>query len=107
MTSNLLWLEKSIQETDITDDLLFSTSFSHQMTPLHLAAETGRIKILRYFIDQGADINIQDDNGVSILWRTYQLVLLEYLIEFELASFPGRYCIHFSVFKLLKKIDKK
>ena len=36
------------------------------MIPLHLAAESGRIKILGYFIEQGADINIQDDNGVSI-----------------------------------------
>ena len=76
------------------------------MTPLHLAAETGRIKIIKYLVEQGADINIQDDNGVSIL-RPYTPVLLKYLIEFELASFPGRYCIHFSVFKLLKKIDKK
>ena len=64
------------------------------MTPLHLAAETGRIKIIKYLVEQGADINIQDDNGVSILWL-YIPVLLEYLIEFELASFPGRYCIHF------------
>ena len=37
----------------------------HQMTPLHLAAESGRIKILKYLIDQGIDINLQDDNGVT------------------------------------------
>ena len=36
------------------------------MTPLHLAAEGGRIKILGHFLGQGADINIQDDNGVII-----------------------------------------
>ena len=36
------------------------------MTPLHLAAESGRIKILNYLVDKGADINIQDDNGVII-----------------------------------------
>ena len=36
------------------------------MTPLHLAAEYGHIKILCYFIEQGADIHIQDDNGVII-----------------------------------------
>ena len=34
------------------------------MTPLHLAAESGRIKVLKYLIDQGTDINLQDDNGV-------------------------------------------
>ena len=39
----------------------------HQMTPLHLAAKIGRIKILDYIVKQGADINIQDDEGVNIL----------------------------------------
>ena len=36
------------------------------MTPLHLAAESGHIKVVDYLIDQGADINIQADNGVII-----------------------------------------
>ena len=36
------------------------------MTPLHLAAEIGRIKMLHYFIEEGADINIQDHKGVII-----------------------------------------
>ena len=36
------------------------------MTPLHLAAESSRIKIVDYLVDQGADVNIQDDNGVTI-----------------------------------------
>ena len=36
------------------------------MTPLHLAAESGHIKIVNYLVDKGADINIQDDNGVII-----------------------------------------
>ena len=58
--------------TGDTYGLLFSTSFSYQMTPLHLAAESGRIKILKHFVEQGADINIQDDNGVIICDHTYQ-----------------------------------
>ena len=36
------------------------------MTPLHLAAESGHIKIVGYLFDQGADINIQDEDGVII-----------------------------------------
>ena len=36
------------------------------MTPLYLAAEIGRIKMLCYILEQGADIDIQDDNGVII-----------------------------------------
>ena len=34
------------------------------MTPLHLAAESGRIEILNFLVGKGADINVQDDNGV-------------------------------------------
>ena len=36
------------------------------MTPLHLAAESGRVKIVNYLVEQGADINIQDDIGVNL-----------------------------------------
>ena len=42
------------------------------MTPLHLAAESGHIKIVDYLYDQGADINIQADNGVIICDYTFQ-----------------------------------
>ena len=36
------------------------------MTPLHVAAQKGdRISIVKYLVDQKADINIEDNNGVS------------------------------------------
>ena len=41
--------------------------FLHQITALHLAAESGRIKMVNYLVEQGADINIQDENGVIML----------------------------------------
>ena len=52
--------------------LLLCFPFLPQMTPLHLAAESGRIKILDYLVEQGVDINIQDDYGVIICEHTYQ-----------------------------------
>ena len=36
------------------------------MTPLHLAAESGHIKKMDYLFEKGADINIQDDEGVIL-----------------------------------------
>ena len=39
------------------------------MTPLHIAAESANIPIVKYFFNQGADINIQDDDGV--IWFDY------------------------------------
>ena len=56
------------------------------MTPLHLAAESGHYKILNYHVDQGADINIQDNDGVvtsialSILTLSLHYVLYTMLI---------------------------
>ena len=46
--------------------------FLHQRTLLHLAAETAHIKILDYLVEQGADLNNQDHNGVLICYHTYQ-----------------------------------
>ena len=36
----------------------------HQMTPLHLAVESNRIKTVKCLLDQGADFDLQDDNEV-------------------------------------------
>ena len=36
------------------------------MTPLHLAAKSGHVKIVNYLCDEGADINIQDNDGVNL-----------------------------------------
>ena len=56
------------------------------MTALHLAAESGRIEMVNCLFDRGADINIQDDKGVSLLADYFEL--------------DGRCCIHCS-FSLL------
>ena len=36
------------------------------MTALHLAAESGHIKKVNYLCEKGADINIQDNDGVIL-----------------------------------------
>ena len=36
------------------------------MTPLHVAVDRAYIGIVKYLVGRGADINIQDDNGVNI-----------------------------------------
>ena len=36
----------------------------YQMTPLHVAAERGYIKIVDYLVGKGADIDTQDEKGV-------------------------------------------
>ena len=61
--------------------LLLAVSLSlHQMTPLHMAAEKGELKIVEYLVgltDQEVDINIQDHYGVNICdYTNNRLVLL-------------------------------
>lgn len=48
----------------VKSSLLLQFVFLHQMTPLHVAAETGRCEILGHLIGNG-DINIKDEDGVS------------------------------------------
>ena len=38
----------------------------HQMTPLHMAAESGHIEIVEHFIGLNVDVNITDHKGVNI-----------------------------------------
>ena len=61
------------------------------MTPLHLAAEGNRIKMVECLLDQGADINIQDDSKVILHTN-----VVDYL------QLVGRCCIHCS-FTLLSE----
>ena len=49
------------------------------MTPLHVATQRGdRISIVNYLVDEGADINIKDNNGVSkmVIGYIYVTIIL-------------------------------
>ena len=38
----------------------------HQMTPLHLAVESNRFKMVECLLDQGANYDLQDDKEVIL-----------------------------------------
>ena len=48
----------------IVDHVMFVLS-THQMTPLHWAADGGQVHTVKYLIDKGAEVNSQDEWGVS------------------------------------------
>ena len=59
-----------ILETSASNDLISATqphSDQHGLTPLHTAAFFGREDILPYIIEQGADVNAQDEYGQTPL----------------------------------------
>ena len=58
----------------------------HQMTPLHVAAERGRFKIVKHFVSSGAEINAKDINGVKLMCLT-AVVTLNWNAIIEVFSF--------------------
>ena len=63
--------------TDLNDNLLWNIIISclilgkcfsslYQMTPLHWTAEKGCVGIVKYLVEQGANISIQDVERVSV-----------------------------------------
>ena len=59
--------------------LLLLFLFLHQMTPLHVAAEKGRFKVVECLVKEGADINTKDNAGVGI----FMTILLTVIILIE------------------------
>ena len=45
--------------------MIIFVSFCHQRTPLHKAAGSGKVDVVRYFMGKGADVNVKDKDGVS------------------------------------------
>ena len=37
-----------------------------QQAPLHAAVREGQMRQVKYLVEQGTDINIKDDHGVSV-----------------------------------------
>ena len=54
------------------------------MTPLHVAAEKGHFEeIVPYLVDKGTDIDVKDNNGVSLHYWGRSI-----LLEFKVTSTP-------------------
>ena len=49
----------------IANTSLKFVTFSHQQTPLHVAANNDRDYTVEFLVKKGADMNIKDKNGVS------------------------------------------
>ena len=68
----------------------------YQMTPLHLAVETNHIKMVECLLDQGADLDLQDDDKVILHTNVVDYILLAVPIVHFLCCLN----IRFSFFKL-------
>ena len=62
--------------------------YFHQRTPLHVAAEAGHVDTVEYLVNNGADINFKDDDGVNIIYccfilQSYWSVAMKYISIFH------------------------
>ena len=63
----------------------------YQWTPVYMAAEGGNIEIVRCLIDKGADINVKDNNGVSILLRVKEST--RYIVPTKFSIVIREFCV--------------
>ena len=57
------------QQANHQSESLFSSL--NQWTPLHIAAKRGRIEIVKFLVDKGADVNVKAKDRVSIWWQDF------------------------------------
>ncbi|KAK6460848.1 ankyrin repeat-containing domain protein [Scheffersomyces coipomensis] len=70
-------VESYIESGDLTPNAKDPNGY----TPIHAAASYGHINLLQYLIEQGGDINIQDNEGDTPLHHVEDVKTAKYLIE--------------------------
>ncbi|KAJ8871765.1 hypothetical protein PR048_028105 [Dryococelus australis] len=70
------------KQSEILQKLLNSEDMNGQPA-LHAAAENGHFKIMQWLVEQGADINVKDNDGKTVLYHAAKedIQVLEYLIR--------------------------
>ena len=59
-----------VKKNQLISGLLMLFISLHQMTPLHVAAEGGCIKVVKCLLDHKADVNMKDRKGVNLFDHT-------------------------------------
>ncbi|RCK66822.1 hypothetical protein Cantr_02854 [Candida viswanathii] len=86
MVSNI-WIAAADNQRQIVEHYITSGEFTpnakdpNGYTPIHAAASYGHINLLQYLIDNGGDINIQDNEGDTPLHHVEDVKTAKYLIE--------------------------
>lgn len=86
MGSNI-WIAAADNQRQIVEHYILSNEFTpnskdpNGYTPIHAAASYGHVNLLQYLIDNGGDINIQDNEGDTPLHHVEDVKTAKYLIE--------------------------
>ncbi|KAG7663138.1 uncharacterized protein J8A68_003316 [[Candida] subhashii] len=86
MVSNI-WIAAADNQRTIVEHYITSGEFTpnskdpNGYTPIHAAASYGHINLLKYLIDNGGNVNIQDNDGDTPLHHVEDVKTAKYLIE--------------------------
>lgn len=86
MVSNI-WVAAADNDQELVKKYIASGEFTANIkdangyTPIHAAASYGHLDLLRYLIQQGGDINIQDEEGDTPLHHVEDLATATALVE--------------------------
>lgn len=72
---------QAVQDYISTGQLSPNSKDPNGYTPIHAAVSYGHVELLKYLIDQGGDINIQDTEGDSPLHHAEDLKIAKLLVE--------------------------
>ncbi|KAF3989479.1 hypothetical protein FT663_03597 [Candidozyma haemuli var. vulneris] len=92
MVSNI-WVATADNDQALVKKYIESGEFSanskdpNGYTPIHAAASYGHIELLRYLLEQGGDINIQDEEGDTPLHHVEDLTVATTIVEEFKADF--------------------
>jgi ankyrin repeat protein len=105
MVSNI-WVAAADNQYDIVQQYISSGQFTanskdeNGYTPIHAAVSYGHLELLQFLIDNGGDINVQDNEGDTPLHHVEDLTTAKYLVEKLAADYkrknndnmtPGQY----------------
>ncbi len=84
---NNIWVAAADNDLETVQNYISSGEFSanskdpNGYTPIHAAVSYGHVELLKYLIQQGGDINIQDTEGDAPLHHVEDLQVAKLLVE--------------------------
>ena len=94
-------VKQNEKETNCAVDKEVLTAKDNEgLTLLHHAARCGQVDTVNLLLDNGADIDVQENNGFTALHFAVRYVTPEHLnLQFSVSSSPGFASVHFHVLR--------
>jgi hypothetical protein len=111
VTSDVNFLNRYINKDNVNRFLFVANEPYYYPPPLHLAAQQGKLKLVKYFLGKGADPKRRAAHGTALhyacLSKRSNAAIVEYLIQHDTdtnaLNFDGKTPLDFAISKKIKK----